>query len=60
MIFDDNSEAIELDPIRSRVSKDTIDPEFDEVYDEMEAEDFDSFAPVDEQGNAYDDAQLID
>lgn len=39
VIFDDNSEALELDPIRERISKETFDPQQEELenYDELDA-----------------------
>lgn len=38
-IFDDNTEALELDPIRQRVSKETFDPQEEELdnYNEIDA-----------------------
>lgn len=39
VIFDDNTEALELDPIRQRVSKETFDPQDEQLenYDELDA-----------------------
>lgn len=46
--YDDNTEPVELDPIRSSLSKETIDPEFndDEFVDEFEG-DIDAREPAD-------------
>lgn len=38
VIFDDNSEALELDPVRERISKESFDPQEElENYDELDA-----------------------
>lgn len=57
-IFDDNTDPVELDPIRQRISKDIIDPEL-EAYDEDtpldELEDISrQIAPLDEFEDEYD------
>ncbi|EQC44240.1 DUF4339 domain-containing protein [Bacteriovorax sp. Seq25_V] len=59
-IFDDATEAVELDPIRQRVSKDTIDPELTNQFDENmpldELEDISrNLGPIDEDGNPIGD-----
>jgi len=59
-IFDDATEAVELDPIRQRVSKDTIDPELNDQFDEnMPIDELDdisrSLGPIDEDGNPIGD-----
>lgn len=65
MIFDDATEAVELDPIRQRVSKDIIDPELEDQYEEdipfEELEDLSNgLGPIDEDGNPIDDEQYIE
>jgi hypothetical protein len=58
-IFDDANEAVELDPIRTRLSKDVIDPL--DANSELSDEELEEFSrdlgPVDENGNPL-DAQL--
>ena len=56
-IFDDANEAVELDPIRSRVSRDVLNPrdDFDSELSDEELQDFSrNLGPVDEDGNPID------
>lgn len=54
-IFDDANEAVELDPIRSRISKETLNAEGNEMTND-EANSFKSgLSNVDDQGNAQDE-----
>lgn len=53
-IFDDANEAVELDPIRTRLSKDVIDPEEKELSEDELLELSDELGPVDEYGNPLD------
>ena len=53
-IFDDANEAVELDPIRTRLSKETIDPEDSELSEEELLELSNELGPVDEDGNPLD------
>jgi len=53
-VFDDANEAVELDPIRTRLSKDTIDPLDTELSEEELLELSGELGPVDEFGNPLD------